>query len=127
MLYDDAARRASYKTGASLDSPDGNIKATSILVYLATTGNAVDRLEATGAVTLSEPERVTTGDVLHYVAKDDTYTMTGALVKMVEKGCRTSIGTVLQFAKSTDKLRIDGNDDTRTQTKNADCPPTPSK
>ncbi|HEV3214915.1 MAG TPA: LptA/OstA family protein, partial [Vicinamibacterales bacterium] len=118
MLYDDASRKATFKKAAHLNSPDGDITANAIVVSLAKEGNSVERLEAEGALTLKETDRVTTGDKLLYVLADnESYTVVGKPARMVEKGCHVNTGTSLNFEKSTDKLRIDGNEETRTLTK----------
>ena len=123
LLYDDGARKAIYQTDAHLNGPQGDLTAKTIVLYLATASQAVDRLEATGVVTLRENGRVTTGDSLEYVSEGETYTMSGTLVKMIEEGCRQNTGTKLTFSRSTDMLRIDGNEETRTQStkSSADC------
>ena len=75
-------------------------------------------MEAEGALTLKETDRTTTGDKLLYVlANQETYIVTGKPAKMVEKGCHVNAGTSLSFSKTTDNLRIDGNEETRTQTR----------
>jgi lipopolysaccharide export system protein LptA len=123
LQYDDGARRAMYQTDAHLNGPQGDLTAKTIVLYLAAAGQAVDRLEATGVVTLRENGRVTTGDHLEYVSEGETYTMSGTLVKMIEEGCRQNTGTKLTFSRSTDMLRIDGNEEARTQStkSSADC------
>ena len=116
--YDDAARKATFRIKAHLNSPDGDITADHIVVSLAKDDNSVERLEAEGALTLKETDRITTGEKVVYVLADnESYTVTGKPAKMVAKGCHVNTGTTLNFEKSTDKLRIDGNDETRTQTK----------
>ena len=118
MQYDDAARKATFRIKAHLNSPDGDITADHIVVSLAKDDNSVERLEAEGALTLKETDRITTGEKVVYVLADnESYTVTGKPAKMVAKGCHVNTGTTLNFEKSTDKLRIDGNDETRTQTK----------
>src|SRR5438874_1346839 len=118
MQYDDAARKATFRIKAHLISPDGDITADHIVVSLAKDDNSVERLEAEGALTLKETDRITTGEKVVYVLADnESYTVTGKPAKMVAKGCHVNTGTTLNFEKSTDKLRIDGNDETRTQTK----------
>jgi lipopolysaccharide export system protein LptA len=115
MWYDDAARRMTYETAAHLVSPQGDITAAKIVLTLAQDTQEVKSLEAAGAVTLKENNHVTTGDKLLYVADGDLYTMSGKLVKMIEPSCRESTGTKLTFNKSADNLRIEGNDDSRSQ------------
>jgi LPS export ABC transporter protein LptC len=118
MLYDDASRRVTFRRTAHLNGPDGDITADLIVVSLGKEANDVEKLEAEGGLTLKETDRVTTGDKLLYVLADnESYTVTGKPAKMVGKGCHVNTGTSLNFEKSTDKLRIDGNEETRTLTK----------
>jgi lipopolysaccharide export system protein LptA len=115
MQYDEAARRMTYDTTAHLVVPQGDIRAGKVALTLAKDTQDVKTLEAAGAVTLVENGRTTTGDKLLYVADGGTYTMSGKLVRMIEPSCRLTTGTKLTFDKSTDNLRIEGNDDSRTQ------------
>ena len=115
MQYDDTARRMSYETTAHLVSPQGDITGANIGLTFAKDTQDVKTLDAAGAVTLKEHGRVTTGDKLVYVAEGEIYTMSGKLVKMIEANCRQNTGTKLTFDKSADNLRIEGNDDSRTQ------------
>jgi lipopolysaccharide export system protein LptA len=127
MQYDDATRRMTYETTAHLVSPQGDITAAKIGLTLAKDSQDVKTLDAAGTVTLKETGRVTTGDALLYVAEGELYTMSGRLVKMIEANCRVSTGTKLTFDKSTDNLRIEGNDDSRTQSSKSapGCVPRP--
>jgi lipopolysaccharide export system protein LptA len=115
MQYDDALRRMTYDTTAHMVSPQGDITAAKIALTFAKDSQDVQTLEASSAVTLKENGRVTTGDKLLYVAEGDLYTMSGKLVKMIEANCRESTGTKLTFDNTADNLRIEGNDDSRTQ------------
>ena len=110
-----AMRGMTYDTSAHLVSPQGDITAAKIGLTFAADTQDVKNLEAAGTVTLKENGRVTTGDKLLYVSEGEAYTMTGKLVKMIEANCRESTGTTLNFERSTDKLRIDGSDDSRVQ------------
>ncbi|HTL03789.1 MAG TPA: hypothetical protein VL243_16245, partial [Vicinamibacterales bacterium] len=69
----------------------------------------------------------TTGDQLLYVADGGIYTMSGKLVKLIEPNCRQNTGTKLTFEKSTDKLQVDGNDESRSQSSKSapGCVPRP--
>lgn len=124
LLYDDAARKMAYGANAHLNGPQGDITAKNIVLFLEKDSQDVARLEATDTVTLKENGRVTTGDKLLYVAEGQKYTMSGKLVKMLEPGCRESSGQILTFDESTDNLRIEGNEESRTQSiKGSGCTP----
>jgi len=127
MQYDDAARRMNYDGTAHLVSPQGDITGAKIAVTFAKETQDVKTLEASGAVTLRERGRVTTGDQLLYVADGGIYTMSGKLVKLIQPDCRQNMGTRLTFEKSTDKLQVDGNDESRSQSSKSapGCVPRP--
>jgi LPS export ABC transporter protein LptC len=127
MQYDDAERKMTYETTAHMLSPQGDITAAKIGLAFAKDSQDVKTLEASGTVTLKENGRVTTGDKLIYVAEGEVYTMSGKLVTMIEANCRVSTGTKLTFDKSADNLRIEGNDDSRTQSSKSapGCVPRP--
>jgi lipopolysaccharide export system protein LptA len=60
-----------------------------------------------------------TGDRLTYYAEDERYVMTGSAIApvCVVDPNRASTGKTLVFYRSTDKVLVDGNEETRTQTK----------
>ncbi len=127
MAYDDAARSVKYASKAHVTGPQGDVTAETVVLTLAKESQDVQRLEATAGVTLRENGRTTTGDRLLYSAEDESYTMTGKVARMIEANCRENVGTTLRFEKSTDKLRIDGIDDSRMQSTKAapGCVPRP--
>ena len=106
-----------YTGGTQVTGPQGNLQAAKTEMYLGEGGDAVERVEGYGAVTVRlPPERVATGDRLQYFGADERYVLTGATVTIVEKGCETK-GKTLTFFKSADRMIVDGNEQTRTQTK----------
>ena len=129
MLYDDAIRKVTYTTKAHLVGQHGDLTGETIVLTLGENGQDVERLEALGAVKLTEADRITTGDHLVYAAAQEEYTMSGKgrLVRMFRttaEGCRRSEGSMFTFARGTDTLRIDGGLETRTQTApDSSCPP----
>jgi lipopolysaccharide export system protein LptA len=129
MVYEDALRKITYSTKAHVEGPQGDLTADTIVLTLGATSQDVERLEATGNVTLKEADRVTTGDHLTYTAANAEYNMAGKgrLVRMLRTtadGCRLSEGSLLTFSRATDSLRIEGREETRTKTSSeASCPP----
>jgi lipopolysaccharide export system protein LptA len=128
LQYDDTARTMKYQTSSHLVSPQGDITAGTIVLTFEKDTQDVKTLEATTAVTLKESGHVTTGDKLIYVADGELYTMSGKLVKMIDPSCREHTGSKLTFDKSADTLRIESNDDSRTQSNKAapGCVPRPN-
>jgi hypothetical protein len=60
---------------------------------------------------------------LTYTTADQRYVVTGAPVKVLDECRRETIGRTLTYLKSAETITIDGNEQTRTQTKgNAQCP-----
>ena len=144
FVYDDAARHAVYDTTALLRSEHGDLKADTIEVFLETDGRTLDRLEATGNVTLGLDGRWATGEHLVYYEAEGRYEMEGAPVVIVEEvepvetattapprpgaaplgpSCSSTTGRALTFYRSTDTMAVDGREVLRTQTRSGTCTP----
>ena len=144
VVYDNVARHAVYDTKALLRSEHGNIKADTIEVFMDTDDRTLDRLEATGNVTLGLDGRWATGEHLVYYEAEGRYEMEGALVKIVEAvepvetattasprpgatprspSCSSTTGRTLAFYRSTDTVTVDGREVARTQTSSGKCTP----
>jgi lipopolysaccharide transport protein LptA len=125
LVYDEAARRATYTTRAQVHGPQGHVRGDTLELFLDPTGRGLERAEAYGAVTAQVDHRTATGTRLTYLAADERYLMHGAPVRMVEKTateCRETTGRALTFFKSTDTISVDGRDvPTYTRVK-GDCP-----
>ncbi len=130
--YVDAARRAIYTGHVQIGAgPQGNapnadtstMKADKAVLNLDSDGRSLKTLEVFGNVEMQDEGTATsgarraTGDQLLYVASDESYLITGKLVKIEEKCSGESQGSRLQFWKSVDRMVIDGKDERRTQTK----------
>jgi LPS export ABC transporter protein LptC len=131
LTYDDARRRATYTPGARLVGPEGDLRADTIVLVLDASGEALERLEAEGAVSLRSEGRSSTGLHLTYLAADARYVMRGAPVRVLEQRpgeCRETLGRTLTFFRSTDTILVDGNEESRTQSiSGGKCPgPPPS-
>ena len=124
--YEDARRLATYTGKAHMNSPDGDMTAERIELFLkagGAGGNDLERAEAYDKVTLRDRLRTTTGTRLSYTTADERYVVTGAPVKVVDECRRETIGRTLTYVRSADTVTIDGNEQTRTQTKGASqCP-----
>lgn len=121
FTYVDEARTATYATGAQLSGPDGDVRGDRVVVHLGE-DRAVARLEARGAVTVTLDGRTATGSDLTYHAGEARYEMRGAPVRFVEP-CRETTGRTLTFFRGADRILVDGNEETRTQTKGGGkCP-----
>lgn len=116
FTYADETRKATYTTAAQLDGDSGNLSATKLELQLAKDENALDKLEATGAVTAIVDKRTVTGTRLTFSPSDEKYIVVGAPVKMIDADCQETTGKTLTFWKASDRVQVDG-DNVRTQTK----------
>jgi LPS export ABC transporter protein LptC len=130
--YEESAHRATYTDKAHMNSPDGDMTADKIELYLKPAGpagaggsgeNDLERAEAYDNVTLRDQNRTTTGTRLTYTTADRRYVVTGAPVKVLDECHRETSGRTLTYLKFSETITIDGNEQTRTQTKgSAQCP-----
>jgi lipopolysaccharide export system protein LptA len=126
LVYDDAARRATYTTNARMNGPEGDLRAATIELHLDEAGRALDRAEAYTEVSLRADTRAATGARLTYFAADERYVMSGTPVRVLEQlpqECRETLGRTLTFYRSAATISVDGNEETRTQTTSSGkCP-----
>ncbi|MGE3510783.1 MAG: LPS export ABC transporter periplasmic protein LptC [Vicinamibacterales bacterium] len=115
--YVEALRKATYTGDAHMNSPQGDMTAARIELFLKSSGEQLDRAEAYEAVTLREKARKTTGGRLTYYSTDERYVMTGAPVTVVDECARETTGRTLTFFRTTDRIVVDGSEQVRTQTK----------
>jgi LPS export ABC transporter protein LptC len=121
--YEDARRRAAYRGGVHFNGGQGDLTAESIDLYLKSTGNELDRAEASdpkNGLVLREQGRKTLGSRMTYTSADDRYEVTGTPVSLTDQCGRVTSGRTLTFRKATDTIEVDGNQRVRTQTKNGE-------
>ena len=123
LKYEDAVRRMTYTGDAHMIGPEGDMTAATIELYLKPSGDELERAEAYEAVTLREQHRKTTGTRMTYTTADERYVIVGAPVKIVDQCDRETTGRTLTFLKASDNVVVDGNQETRTETKGGGkCP-----
>jgi lipopolysaccharide export system protein LptA len=131
-------RRAVPVRDAQLSGPQGDLRAERIEIALAKEGNTVERLEGYTRVTLKLDTRTAVGARLTYYANDERYVMsatgptpvTVTEMKTAASGavtCSETIGRTLTFYKSADTIKVDGNDQNRTETQMKPCAPPSSR
>jgi LPS export ABC transporter protein LptC len=127
MLYEDASRVLTYNTGARLVGPQGDLTARQIVLRLGENGQDIERLEASGDITLKETDRITKGHDLSYVGKSQEFRVSGTrdtLVHMIsrtDQGCQEHTGNILTFSKTNDSLSIEGREASRSGSKAVSC------
>ncbi len=131
-------RRAVPVRDAQLGGPQGDLRAQRIEIALAKEGNSVERLEGYTGVTLKLDTRTAVGARLTYYASDQRYVMsavgttpvTVTETKTAASGavsCTETVGRTLTFYKSADTIKVDGNDQNRTETLMKPCAPPSSR
>jgi lipopolysaccharide export system protein LptA len=119
--YSDETRRAAYETGAQMDGDQGTIRADHIELFLEKADNRLDRLEASGKVSVAVEQRRASGSKLTYRPADEEYLMVGSPVQLIEE-CQETSGRTMKFFRSSERVQVDGNDQQRTQAKGGKCP-----
>ena len=85
----------------------------------------LDRVTASGSVTLLIPGRVVSGDRLVYHDAGGRYEMEGrpaTFVEQVDEGCRETLGRTLTFFTTANDVAVDGQSQVRTATASVACP-----
>ena len=121
--YTDESRRAVYETKAQFNSEAGDLQASRIELLLAKTDNQLDRLDAQGAVQVTLGVRRASGSRLVYRPADARYEITGTPGRFID-ACNESAGRTLTFFRASDRVIIDGNEQSRTETRGGKCPGT---
>ncbi|MSO45372.1 MAG: LPS export ABC transporter periplasmic protein LptC [Acidobacteria bacterium] len=123
FAYEESGRRATYSGGAHLSGPSGDMTAAKIELYLKPSGDEIDRAEAYDTVALRDETRKTTGARLTYTTADERYLVTGTPVTVIDECGRETSGKTLTYQKNSETMVVDGNEQTRTQTKGGgSCP-----
>ena len=125
MRYEKDLHRVTFTAGARLDGPQGDLQADQIRVQLRPDDTTLDRVTATGGVTLLTPDRVVSGDKLVYHDAAGRYEMEGrpaTFVEQVDEGCRETLGRTLTFFATADDVAVDGQSQVRTATASVACP-----
>ena len=113
LLYEDARHRATYTGKAHMSGPNGDVTAARIELFLAEQGGQLERAEADGNVVSRQELRRAYGQHLSYLAKEESYTMTGSPVKVYDDtppDCRVTEGAVATFQRSGGASSVRGSE-----------------
>ena len=122
--FDDVKRRAVFVKQAQLEGVQGNLRADRIELFLAPRDNTLERIEGDGTVEALVEQRRATGQKMTYHPAEEKYVMAGTPVRLVQ-GCQESTGRTLTFYRTSDRVIVDGNQETRVQLKGSKCPEAP--
>ena len=128
-------RRSGVAAPAGTDAgplvgPQGELRAWRIEMVLSPDAGKADRIEAYDDVTLRVEMQRASGDRSTYFAEDERYVMTGTAIApvCVVDPSRATTGKTLVFYRAADKVLVDGNEETRTQTKSGGaCATSPAR
>jgi len=115
MAYEDASHRLTYTGDAHLADLAGDMTAGKIELYLKSSGDDLDRVEAYDNVVLKEPKRKTTGSRLTYLGAEEQYLVSGTLAHIVDACGQDTSGKTVTLFRSTERVTVDGADKTRSQ------------
>ncbi len=121
--YEDGLRQAAYRGKVHLTGGQGDLTAESVDLYLKSSGNELERAEASdraNGLVLREQGRKTVGSRMTFTSADDRYEVGGSPVTLTDQCGRVTSGRTLTFRKATDTIEVDGNQRVRTQTKNGE-------
>jgi lipopolysaccharide export system protein LptA len=119
--FDDGARKATFTTKAHLEGAQGDLQAQRIDVLLAAKGNDLRELTAEGTVVIKVENREATGQHLVHHPADDSYVLTGAPARLVD-GCEESSGRTITFYRGSNRVLVNGSEQSRAQAKSGKCP-----
>jgi LPS export ABC transporter protein LptC/lipopolysaccharide transport protein LptA len=114
MVYDEAERRIVYTGDVELRQGDILTKSPEAEVLLTADGAAVEKLLAGTPVEVRQGTRRATGEHASYTPNDQTLVLVGEKVVLQEADRRLE-GRVLTFQSGSDRIRLDGREEVRTE------------
>lgn len=107
MNYSDIDRLVHYEGKVKARQGTDRIEASTVDVYLQKETNDVDRMNAEGSVSMTQPGRRATGDHLVYTSSDDRAILTGKTAKVEDSEKGSTMGTQLTFYRRDDKISVE--------------------
>jgi LPS export ABC transporter protein LptC/lipopolysaccharide transport protein LptA len=114
MVYDEARSRITYTGEVVIRQGDIRSKSPEAVVTLSADGSAVERLEAGQPVEVEQGARKATGTKGTYTPRDETFVLVGEKVEVQDAKGRVG-GRTLTFHVGDDRIRIDGQEEVRTE------------
>ena len=125
MVYDEAKSRITYTGEVAIRQGDIRTKSPEAVVTLSPDGSAIDRLEAGQPVEVEQGAQKATGTKGTYTPRDETFVLVGEKVELQDSKGKVA-GRVLTFHVGDDRIRIDGQEEVRTETIFKREPPKPA-
>jgi lipopolysaccharide transport protein LptA len=114
MVYQEAASRVVYKGDVEIRQGDILTKSPEATAFLTKDGNDVERLVAGEPVEVHQGQRRANGDRGVYTPADETFVLTGEKVVLFDLDRRLE-GRILTFESGSDRIRVDGREEVRTE------------
>jgi lipopolysaccharide transport protein LptA len=114
MVYEEAANRIVYTGDVVIRQGDITTRSPRADVMLTKDGDAVDRMVAGEPVEVQQGARRANGERGTYTPADETLVLVGDKVVLQDADRRLE-GRVLTFQVGSDRIRVDGRDEVRTE------------
>ncbi len=114
MVYEEAANRIVYTGDVEIRQGDILTRSPEAVVTLTKDGGAVDRLLAGEPVEVQQGARRATGQRGTYTPADETLVLVGDKVVLQDVDRRLE-GRILTFEVGSDRIRVDGREEVRTE------------
>jgi lipopolysaccharide transport protein LptA len=114
MVYEEAAGRIVYTGSVEIRQGDILTLSPEAIVVLTKDGGDVDRLLAGEPVEVQQGGRRATGQRGTYTPADETFVLVGEKVVLLDVDRRLE-GRVLTFEVGSDRIRVDGREEVRTE------------
>lgn len=124
MTWEESERRVVYTGDVELRQGDLLTKSPEAVVLLSANDGAMERLVAGSPVEVRQGARVARGERATYTPADETVVLVGEKV-VVQDGDRRLEGRVLTFQSGSDRIRVDGREEVRSEAVFRKQPPKP--
>jgi lipopolysaccharide export system protein LptA len=114
LVYDEKERRVVYTGDVEIRQGDILTKSPEAVVLLTADGAGMDKLLAGSPVEVRQGTRRATGERGTYTPKDETFVLVGEKVVLQEADRRLE-GRVLTFQSGSDRIRVDGREEVRSE------------
>lgn len=117
LAYQDGDRDVRFSGGVMATAADVTVTSRQMDCFLTAAGagqktvaaGKLDRIEATGSVVITQPQRHATGEKLLYTAKDDKFILTGGPPSIFDAEHGHITGVSLTLYRHDDRVQINGN------------------
>ena len=114
MVYEESANRIVYTGDVEIRQGDILTRSPEAVVTLTKDGGAVDRLVAGEPVEVQQGVRRATGQRGTYTPANETLVLVGEKVVLQDVDRRLE-GRILTFEVGSDRIRVDGREEVRTE------------